>query len=528
MRRPSCWKAVTSLSAVCAVLASAGAAHAATPFNVGTGRTPSVAIDSTGVGHVVWQIDDTGDRIGYCRVPKNGTACDVATELSYPAGTGADGQEYPYVFAPAPGKVVVVGACFVCGAGGATDRLYRWISTTSGASFAAPVEIADNVDPGGFGEFIDSGDIAIAIGGASIIAGPTALATTPIAVLSGGHVYSPSVVRVPGQNQLVAASSNLSAISFSVMAAASLTAANINNIANWTGAAPPNTPDDNDNPALGAGGSGVFLTYDRFVPADDHVLLQRYDPVTKTFLPGGDIEGSSTIDDSAGDPDVAVDSTGPHVIWNSSYDGGRLRYRRSTDAGATFGPVLNIALRDTYIDPQIAVAADGSSGFATWYGIGASTIKVVALDPQPEPVVAPPPPPPPPIAPPPLPPPPPPPAPPAVFNGTTKSVTSTDSRATFSLKVPKACVRPGQLFDVTMSAKRKKRKGNLFIKLFRVDFYLGTKRLKIDKKAPFVYRYRIVAGTTSGSTIKLRARAFMKVKRGKSPTKSLRATIKVC
>jgi hypothetical protein len=69
---------------------------------------------------------------------------------------------------------------------------------------------------------------------------------------------------------------------------------------------------------------------------------------------------------------------------------------------------------------------------------------------------------------------------------------------------------------------------DIVITVTRVDFYLGTKRIKIDRKAPFVYRYRVLVTQRSGSTIKLRARSSLKVKRGKAPTKSLRATIKVC
>ena len=101
MTRPGHWKAAIGLSAIVVALASGGTAHAATPFNVGTGLTPNVAVDSTGAGHVVWQIDDAGDRIGYCRVPKNATACDVAPELiSSPTGAAAVGQEFPDVFTP--------------------------------------------------------------------------------------------------------------------------------------------------------------------------------------------------------------------------------------------------------------------------------------------------------------------------------------------------------------------------------------------------------------------------------------------
>jgi photosystem II stability/assembly factor-like uncharacterized protein len=132
---------------------------------------------------------------------------------------------------------------------------------------------------------------------------------------------------------------------------------------------------------------------------------------------------------------------------------------------------------------------------------------------------------------PPPPPPPPPPLPPPPspkYRGTSKAIKVSDKYASYSFSVPRDCVAPGQTFTATMKWSRKKRKGNVFVKVSRVDFYLGTKRLVIDRKPPFSYRYKLVATQRRGSTIQLRARAFTKVKRGKAPTKSLRATIKVC
>lgn len=198
-------------------------------------------------------------------------------------------------------------------------------------------------------------------------------------------------------------------------------------------------------------------------------------------------------------------------------------------AASSYGPVANIASRDIYVDPQIAVAADGSGGFATWSGVGSSTIKVVLLDPQPEAESVPPAPGPPASAPvgrrvPSVPGP----QPPRLCAGATEQVTRSERSASFSLTIPRGCVRAGQRFDATLGARRKKRKGNLFVKFRRVDFHLGSKRVKIDRRAPFVHGYRIVATQPSGSTIKVRARAYINVKRGKSPTKSLRATVRIC
>ena len=384
-----------ALSGVLCALAAVPAG-AATPFNVGTGREPQIAVDPSGVGHVVWQIEDGDDRIGYCRVPRNATACDVTRELLFPPNgdKSAVGQGSPQVFAPSASRVVIVGACFICGTGAdVADRSFRWISSTGGASFpATPNEVANGLNPDGDGSYIETGDVVVGIGGSvsggsRILAGPTSLTTAPISVLAGGHGYSPSVVRVPGHNQLVAAASSLDAVSYSVFSGA-LTPSSINNAANWSGAQPPTAPVNDDQSSLGAGAAGVFLAFTRFIANDNQVIVQRYDPATKAFGAPAAIEGPATIDNHSADyTDIAVDNAGPHVIWRTLFDDGRLRYRRSTDGGATYGPVLNIATRDTYIDPQIAVAPDGSSGFAAWTGNGNTTVRVVPLDPQLEPVV---------------------------------------------------------------------------------------------------------------------------------------------
>ena len=76
--------------------------------------------------------------------------------------------------------------------------------------------------------------------------------------------------------------------------------------------------------------------------------------------------------------------------------------------------------------------------------------------------------------------------------------------------------------------KRQKRKGNLFVKVRRADFYLGSRVIKVDTRVPFVHTYNVTVTQRPGSTIALRARAFIKVKRGKSPKKSIRAKVRVC
>ena len=66
------------------------------------------------------------------------------------------------------------------------------------------------------------------------------------------------------------------------------------------------------------------------------------------------------------------------------------------------------------------------------------------------------------------------------------------------------------------------------MKIRRTDFYIGSRRVKIDRKAPFKQTLRVRASSIPGSAIRLRARAFIKVKRGRSPKKSVFVTFRVC
>lgn len=92
---------------------------------------------------------------------------------------------------------------------------------------------------------------------------------------------------------------------------------------------------------------------------------------------------------------------------------------------------------------------------------------------------------------------------------------------------PKTCVRPGKSFTATLKWKRSKKKGSKLVKVTRTDFYIDKKRVKIDRRAPFRQKLT-VKKLQPGTTHTLRARAFIKVKRGKGPTKSLRVTFAVC
>jgi hypothetical protein len=110
----------------------------------------------------------------------------------------------------------------------------------------------------------------------------------------------------------------------------------------------------------------------------------------------------------------------------------------------------------------------------------------------------------------------------------TRTTTATTSGATIALGTPNRCVAPGSTFRVTLTWRKQKRKGNRFVKVRRADFYIGTRRVKIDTRAPFTQTLKVTASTRRGSTITVKARAYIKVSRGRSPTKSIRTTLRVC
>jgi hypothetical protein len=297
------------------------------------------------------------------------------------------------VFTPVANKVVIVAGCWNCGAGGTTDRTYRWISTNNGESFGAAVEIGQSMTTNGTGLWLD--DAGIFVGATSARAKAADLtAGQGVEYATGGiFVYGPEIARVPGSNKLVAATNDLDVVKYGVFDGAPFTVAGINNVANWLiDRTLPAAEGDNSDTALSSGPNGVYLTYRYFVPNDNRVGLRRFDPATDSFGPATHIEGPDAIDNNSLDyPDSFQDASGRlHVIWRTLHSGGRLRYRVSDTTGANFTAAANLATQEGFHEPEIAAGGDGR-GFAVWTPGTTGNVRVVPLDPQPEPAVVPPP-----------------------------------------------------------------------------------------------------------------------------------------
>jgi hypothetical protein len=111
-------------------------ATAATPFNLGLGNQPGVAVGARGEAHVAWkrEIGNGTDVLEYCRVPKGKRRCAVRRTLAIGDRTTTGDA---IVLTPSRGVVhLLVGA-------GGSERGALFTSTNNGATFAGPYNLGE-------------------------------------------------------------------------------------------------------------------------------------------------------------------------------------------------------------------------------------------------------------------------------------------------------------------------------------------------------------------------------------------------
>ena len=389
---------ILPLVAAAALLLGAPAAWSATPFTAGTGDRPQIAVGPDGTGYVAWMVRSStgeGDLVGLCRVPRGGTACDRIAFIPFPGTTVANGGDVAQVFTDPDdaGRVVLMASCWNCGAGGTTNRVYVRGSSDGGTTFGLPTEFGRGLVVGGQSAWLRGATppLLVTIGGSRALGmNGGAPAASTVSFTGAGVIATPAVTEVPDSSQLLAASSDLDSVRFTVYEGP-LTAAGVNTQGNWTIDLPvPGAAERSTETSLATGPSGTFLAYRRAQLGDDRARLHRYDPDTMTLDAGREIQGPDALDADVFEPDLTQDAAGRlHAVWRSGLRGGRLRYRRSDDGGASFSPAGNLAASEPFGDPEVAAAADGT-GFAVYNGAHGA-VRVVELDPQPEPSPAPPP-----------------------------------------------------------------------------------------------------------------------------------------
>jgi len=509
---------IAALAALLAPAAAATPATAATPFTIGAGVNPRIVVTPNGTGHVVWSIPDRileSAAVGYCRLPAGASACDRQQILLFPSNRGvAKSGGDVTVQAESDSSLRITSACYGCGVGDAQEGIQRWDTADGGTTFLPEPSLGGtptNAGMGPDGITVGAGVYVTPADGDQVIARPGTSDTTTVDMASGTNfVQTPSIVQVPGQNRLVYAVSDLFGVRTATFNGPDFAATSLMNAGNWTTDQQLPAPESGIRGThLTSGPSGVWLTYEQKVPLDDHVRVRKFDPAKSAFGAPRSLESASDTGDAAID-DVfsSQDATGRvHVVWSSNLTTDQLRYTRSDASGATFATPGTLATGEAYVHPVVATGPDGA-GWIAWQGDRDAPIRVMRL-------------------------------------ATTSLGDATDSStkaagptttthtlkvggATLSFQVPAGCVNRGAGFRVKLTWKKQKKKGNVFVKVSRTDFYVGAKRAKIDRKAPFTQTLKVPSTAKPGSSVTLRAQAFIKVTKGKSPKKSVKATIKVC
>lgn len=485
---------------VCGVLTPV--AHAGIPFTVGEGQDPHLVVDGGGTAHVVWTTDT---QIFYCQVPRGASACSAPPRtLDVGLEYGADSS---FLLSGGGSTLYIVMPHYVNG------RTYMWTSTDNGASWGPRTQIYK------FGGGTDatepvlgpqSGQLSVATWNPSSRAYGAALdgseaETEATASLSnGGSSQYDLQVAPTGDGGLVAVSNDLASSFFFRMAPGS----DPSDPAAWSGANPIG-PGNTTRVAGGPGGAYVLAT----VPEAGGSAHQEIRKWT-----GSGFSAPFAIPEYGYINDIHVAPSGAvAAIFRENDDPNRLRMALSTDAGANYG-LSTIAREDVVMDNMDIALAPDNQGWAVYEGGGGSTgarvlIRVVDTTPVADPaspgtssdpgMVSPDPP-------------------------SLRRVARDVRGAQLRLDVPGNCISPSTgRFQARLSVRRFPRRGT-FVNVRRVDFYVGLRRVKRDRRAPFVQTITI-RNPVAGRTYRLRTRAYIKRKRNRRLQRvTIAARVTVC
>jgi hypothetical protein len=261
--------------------------------------------------------------------------------------------------------------------------------------------------------------------------------------------------------------------------------------ASWS--APAQFTDAADETRVASGSGGAYVLTVEPGGTFRHVLIRKLSDAD--FGPPVEAESQQGyISDLTEGPSGTVAG-----VWrtNGNDPNNRLRFSTSKD-GSAFNTVTITRGTDIFFDLDVSIASD-DKGFAVWEGDD-KTINMTSTDPIVD----------------------------ANAPEGTGTSTVTYPQGTITLGGVKGCVRPGGSTRVRLGFKRAKKKGNVWIKPFRVDFSVAGKLVRKVTRAPFFATIKVRPQAAKGSFVEVRARAFIKVHHGKTPKKSVRVRIPVC
>ncbi len=479
-----------ALAVLAAAALAAPAADAGPAFTIGHGRAPHlVVVPATGALHAVWVDDPEAQTVHYCRVTRGATRCGTRRDLVL----GVDGvtASDPFVLREPDGVLRIVTTRYV-----GADA-WSWRSDDDGATWTGPTKLY--AAPNG----TDHGEPILGPGTGRITFASWNPARSVFRTAADGSQSSLGAAAIPdaggdaslrfnfavaptGDGGLVATADTLAQVAFWRLAPG----ADPNQTAAWS----PPTPIGPGSESRVAGG-----------PGGAYVLSQRLGGFPRTWevrhWAGAAFGAPVAVGTQTGYvPDLHVGPSGVVVaVWRENGTPNLLRAAFSTNRGASFGAPITASTDAGLFTSLDAALAQDAHGFAVWQGDG-KTIRAAALDPAGTSAPAPP----------------------------TRETVGAVPGARLRFGVPKGCVMVGSTYRVTLKWRRQKRKGNVFVKIRRTDFYVGSKIVARDLSAPFVRTLKVRTGAQRGVAIRLRARAFIKVRRGRGPKKSILATIRVC
>lgn len=364
-----------------AALVVAPTALAATPFTVSpVGEYPSIAVDAAGGAHVAFNDKTTSpDRTGYCRVPRGVTGC-LDIQSFGPEGDDRDNLfGSTQVFEHAGTVDVLSYRC--C----APDRVVLKRSTNLGLSFgtrqllatggSAVSQLHDAVyGPGGSYSWVDRrADFQNAVPGAPVSTSADLFSELAHTTTVGLHANVPVVVYQDFSN------ANPQMDFFWRMYDGS---GPMNDATNWTARQLVAAGNGRLSEArLAEGPSGLFLATVEGSINDQRVVVRKFT---------GSGFGPATVvsPEDARSIDLHQDASGRlHAVWVTGFGtDSALRWRRAAD-GASWGPTHTLSVGESHQNTRVAAAADGT-GFAVWTngnGQGGSQVRMVPLEPLPEP-----------------------------------------------------------------------------------------------------------------------------------------------
>lgn len=487
-----------------ATLLAAAPATAGTPFTLGTTTNGndkfSVAMnDADGTAYVAWQTSAT--QVAFCRLPRGARACAATATIGAPSDV-----EQPWLLRNAgSGELTLVDTRYVAG------NVRIWRSVDDGATWTGPTAVSD-ANPGTDARRplrLDGGFVLTPSTNSGRRMDRWALdgseaATDTSAMLGDGGVpflvYDLAVARA-GAPGLVAVANNLD--NAYVWTLPDQAGADL--VGNWVGPTLLGAGEKDTDVVSGGGQTYAF---------------------SRT---GGTVRVRKLVGGSFGAPVATVPFTGSLSRSDASEDGGdsvragalggAVYAMVSSDGGATYA--LRVVAAESGTFPDVGID-DSGQGLVVYKGEG-NVLRAADLTPA-VPATTPTP-----VTPSPTPTPTTPTFVPGGPSGLPSSASGSSNGGSFTVSGPRTCVPRGGRFTATLTVRKQKRKGNLFVKVTKVDFSIDGRILRTDRKAPFRQTLTATATAAKGSTITMRARAFIKVRKTKKvPKKSVSLKIRIC